>query len=106
MGQDNLFLATFSSFGPALACAAPGVGIISTVPDRNGYKRAYMEMDGTSMASPAACAALAVVLSGDAAYNALSRDGSRSQRARLVLAQNCKPFGLPVKYEGRGLPTA
>jgi len=106
MGQDNLFLATFSSFGPALACAAPGVGIVSTVPDRNGYKRAYMEMDGTSMASPAACAALAVVLSGDAAYKALPRNGSRAERARLVLAQNCKPFGLPVKYEGRGLPTA
>lgn len=105
MGQHNLFLASFSSFGPALACAAPGVGIVSTVPDRGRYKRAYMEMDGTSMASPAACAVLAVILAGDTAYAALPRDISRSKRALLELTQNCKPFGLPVKYEGRGLPT-
>jgi len=51
MGQNNLFLASFSCFGPTLACAAPGVGIVSTVPDRDGVAGAYMEMDGTSMAS-------------------------------------------------------
>jgi subtilisin len=106
MGQNNLFLAAFSCFGPTLACAAPGVGIVSTVPDRNGFSGAYMEMDGTSMASPAACGALAVILSQDAAYKALPRDISRSKRAALLLAQHCKPFGLPVKYEGRGLPIA
>lgn len=104
-GQDNLFLASFSCFGPTLACAAPGVGIVSTVPDRNGFSGAYMEMDGTSMASPAACGALAVILSQDADYNALPRDASRSKRAALLLAQHCRPFGLAVKYEGRGLPT-
>jgi subtilisin family serine protease len=105
MGQDNLFLATFSCFGPTLACAAPGVGIVSTVPNRPGFTNAYMEMDGTSMASPAACGALAVILSKDATYKSLPRDSSRSKRAALLLAQHCKPFGLPVKFEGRGLPT-
>lgn len=105
MGQDNLFLAAFSCFGPTLACAAPGVGIVSTVPDRDGVVGAYMEMDGTSMASPAACGVLAVVLSQDAAYKALPRDSSRSKRAALALSQHCKPFGLPVHFEGRGLPT-
>jgi len=105
MGQDNLFLATFSCFGPTLACAAPGVGIVSTVPNRPGFTNAYMEMDGTSMASPAACGALAVILSKDANYKSLPRDSSRSKRAALLLAQHCKPFGLPVKFEGRGLPT-
>ncbi|HEV8061402.1 MAG TPA: S8 family serine peptidase [Gemmataceae bacterium] len=104
MGQDNLFLASFSCFGPTLACAGPGVGIVSTVPDRNGFVGAYMEMDGTSMASPAACGALAVILSQDADYKALPRDASRSKRASLLLAQHCKPFGLPVKFEGRGVP--
>lgn len=84
MGQNNLFLASFSSFGPALACAAPGVGIVSTVPDRKNYKKAYMEMDGTSMASPAVCAALAVVLAKDAACAGLPRDLSRSKRATLL----------------------
>lgn len=104
MGQGNLFLAAFSCFGPTLACAAPGVGIVSTVPDREGTVGAYMEMDGTSMASPAACGALAVVLSQDEIYKALPRNASRSKRAVLALGQHCKPFGLPVKFEGRGLP--
>jgi subtilisin len=63
-----------------------------------------MEMDGTSMASPAACGALAVLLSQDSTYKALARDSSRSKRAALVLAQHCQSFGLPVKFEGRGLP--
>ncbi len=66
LAADNLFLATFSCFadGPdqALACCAPGVGIVSTVPDKGDQKGLYMEMDGTSMASPAAYGALAVIL--------------------------------------------
>jgi subtilisin family serine protease len=83
MGHDNLFLASFSCFGPTLACAGPGVGIVSTVPDRNGFVGAYMEMDGTSMASPAVCGTLTVILSQDAAYKALARDSSSSKRAAL-----------------------
>jgi len=104
MGKDNLFLAAFSCFGPTLACAAPGVGIVSTVPDTKGHKGLYMEMDGTSMASPAACGALAVILANDAKYRATPRDLSRTKRALQLLAQHCVPFGLPVKFEGRGLP--
>jgi subtilisin len=101
MGQDNFFLASFSCFGAALACAAPGVGIVSTVPDRTGFTGAYMEMDGTSMASPAACGTLAVILSQDSQYRALPRDISRSRRAAFLLAQHCRAIGLPVKFEGR-----
>jgi subtilisin family serine protease len=104
MGQKNLFLAAFSCYGPTLACAGPGIGIVSTVPNRTGVHGAYMEMDGTSMASPAVCGTLAVILAQDAAYKALPRDLSRSNAARNALAQHCVPFGLPVKYEGRGLP--
>jgi subtilisin len=104
MGTDNLFLASFSCFGPSLACAAPGVGIVSTVPDKNGFVGAYMEMDGTSMASPAACGTLAVILSRDKIYRSLARNSTRSKRASLLLAQHSKPFGLAVMFEGRGLP--
>ncbi len=106
MGHNDLFLAAFSCFGPTLACAAPGVGIVSTVPDRDGFVGAYMEMDGTSMASPAACGALAVILSRDEVHEALTPDITRSKKAASALAQHCKPFGLPVKFEGHGLPTA
>ena len=66
---------------------------------------AYMEMDGTSMSSPAACGVLAVILSQDAAYRTLPRDSSRSKKTALALAQHCKAFGLPVDFEGRGSPT-
>ncbi len=104
LGQRNLFLATFSCFGSTLACAGPGVGIVSTVPDRNGVSGAYMEMDGTSMASPGACGALAVIVSQDAHYKSLPRDRSRTNAARTLLAQHCEPCGLAVKFEGRGLP--
>lgn len=104
MGLDNFFLASFSSFGSALACAAPGVGIVSTVPERSGFRDAYMEMDGTSMASPAACGALTVILSRDPIYQSLPRDISRTQRAALLLTQHCRTLGLPVQFEGRGIP--
>jgi subtilisin len=104
MGRDNFFLASFSSFGPTLACAAPGVGIVSTVPDRPGFTDAYMEMDGTSMASPAACGVLAIILSQDPVYRSLPRDITRTRRAALLLAQHCQTLGLPVEFEGRGIP--
>jgi hypothetical protein len=105
MGRENLFLASFSCFGPTLACAAPGVGIVSTVPTRKGLADPYMEMDGTSMASPAACGALAAILSQDADYKRLPRNATRTKRAASLLAEHCKPLGLAVQFEGRGLPT-
>ena len=103
LGQQHFFLAAFSCFGPTLACIAPGVGIISTVPDRLGTTDLYMEMDGTSMASPAACGTLAVILSKDPMYKTLPRDISRTNAARTLLAQHCQPIGLAVTFEGRGL---
>jgi subtilisin family serine protease len=106
MGEHDLFLANFSRFGPALACAAPGVGIVSTVPDRAGLVGAYMEEGGTSQACAAACGVLAVILSQDPIYRGLPRDTSRVDRANLVLSQHCKPIGLPARFEGHGVPTA
>jgi hypothetical protein len=104
LGSSNLFLASFSCFGPTLACAGPGVGIISMLPDRGGASGLYMEMDGTSMASPSVCGALAAILAADPTYGILSRDTSRSTAARSALSQHCELIGLAVQYEGRGLP--
>ena len=106
MGKDNLFLATFSSNGADLDAAGPGVGIVSTVPDHNGATGLYMEMDGTSMASSAVCAALAVILSKDSSYASLPRDRSRSRAARQLLEANCVSLGLSRSFQGFGLPVA
>ena len=105
IGKNNLFLAAFSCYGPTLACAGPGVGIVSTVPARPPAAPApYMEMDGTSMASPAACGALAVILSQDAQYKSLPRDKPRAKRARTLLANHCQTIGLDDQYQGKGVP--
>lgn len=99
----NLFLANFSSFGAEITCTAPGVGIISTVPERFGLTTPYAAMDGTSMASPAACGALAALLSRSAAYQALTGT-ARAEEARAILAANCQSIGLAAGFQGRGIP--
>jgi len=104
MGKDNLFLATFSSNGDGLDACGAGVGIVSTVPDHAGGKDLYMEMDGTSMASPAVCATLAAVLSKDPDFAELPRDRSRSQAARGLLEDNCVSLGLSRAFQGLGMP--
>jgi hypothetical protein len=102
-GSDNFFFASFSSYGSQVACAGPGVGIISTVPDAGGAVGSYMVMDGTSMASPSVCAALAVQLSRDEQYKALPRDISRTNAARALLVAHCWSLGLAGEYQGHGL---
>jgi subtilisin len=104
LGKNNLFLATFSSNGDGLVACGPGVGVVSTVPDRNGATDLYMEMDGTSMASPGVCATLAAILSRNANYATLNRDASRSRAARQLLEASCESLGLARGFQGLGLP--
>lgn len=103
-GSARMFLANFSCFGPEIDCCAPGVGIISTVPERPGLTMPYSSMDGTSMASPAACGALAVLLSATPDYQNLPRDVSRAEKARALLKANCQDVGMEVRFQGRGIP--
>ena len=103
-GLDGLYHANFSCFGSQVNGAAPGVGIVSTVPERFGLQSPYAPMDGTSMASPGACAALAVVLSTDKAYRSMPRDGARAERARTRFQSSCRNIGLDPQYQGWGMP--
>jgi subtilisin len=103
-GSDHLYLANFSCFGPEIDGCAPGVGIISTVPERPGLTTPYASMDGTSMASPAGCGALAAILSATPDYQGLPRDVSRAERARALLKANCRDVGMEARFQGRGIP--
>ena len=103
-GSRNLFVANFCSNGNQVRCAAPGVGIISTVPNRFSAEILHAALDGTSMACPATTGALAVLLSRDAAYRVLPRDRSRSDAARRILTAALRDVSLPPTYAGRGIP--
>jgi subtilisin family serine protease len=102
--RGSLYLANFSSFGPEIDCVAPGVGIIATVPERYSLEAPYAPMDGTSMASPAACGALVVMLSRDNDYHRTPRDQTRAEMARAILHRCCRDLGLPNEYQGYGVP--
>ena len=97
-GSRNLFLAEFSNFGSQVDCAAPGVGIISTVPERFDLVQPYAVMDGTSMASPAACGALAALLADSPAYPGVDRIGAggiRTGDPRKQYAEHRARGGVP-----------
>ncbi len=104
IGDHNLFHANFSCFGPEISGAAPGVGIISTVPERHGLERPYGVMDGTSMASPIACGALAAALAGDKEYKNLPRNSLRTEHARRKFDDICRSIGLDSVFQGSGMP--
>ncbi len=103
-GVPPWFLANFSCYGSGLDCAAPGVGIISTVPVGGNPRGGYAGMDGTSQASPLACGTLAALLSADAPYRAMAPTVARAALARQILVASLKSFGLGVQYEAGGVP--
>ncbi len=100
---NGLFAASFINLGPQVSCTGPGVAIVSTVPGKAADDPAYAAMSGTSMASPAVCAALAAVLAKDEQYQKLPRDVSRAQYAWTVLARGLRQLGLNSQYQGYGL---
>ena len=103
-GIENLFHASFSCFGEGLDISAPGVGLLATVTERGGLQAPFGVMDGTSMASPAACGALAALLAGSTAYKALPRDATRAVQARKILQDNLRFIGMTALYQGGGMP--
>jgi subtilisin len=104
MAKNNLYLAKFSCFGSSINGAAPGVGIISTVPDLLENKKSYASMDGTSMAAPIVSGIAAIKLSRHPTYKDMPRTMIRSQIALQALRESCVDIGLDHKYAGAGTP--
>ncbi len=101
--HNGLFLTKFSNIGSQVTVASPGNGIISTVPTTEFDSAPYTPLDGTSMASPIAVGALAVLLSNSERYRGLERGVDRSNFAIGALIQAAKNIGLQAKYQGHGL---
>ena len=102
-GAGDLFLAEFSNFGNQVDCTAPGVGIIATVPERFDLVTPYAVMDGTSMASPVACGALAALLAASPTYQSLT-GSARAEAARAILRNSAQSIGLATAFQGAGMP--
>lgn len=95
-GDD--FIAAFSNFGPEVTVAAPGVGIVSTVPGGFGV------MSGTSMACPAVAGVTARLLSRSNAVRQMPRDSARANAIQQLLLRSTQSLGFPRDYEGFGVP--
>lgn len=100
-GNNKRFIAAFSNIGQEIDLTGPGVGIVSTVPDRG-----YAVMSGTSMACPAVTGRIAAMLSQKTELLGATRDDKRT-RAIMKLAfdgAKLQGFGLnDAHFEGQGL---
>jgi subtilisin family serine protease len=98
-----LYVASFSNNGAGVTCAAPGAGIISTVPAHGVVAAPYADLSGTSMATPMVSACLASILSHDQTYLSLPRGPERTRRASAVLLSTLQPLALSPLLVGHGL---
>lgn len=100
-GNNKRFIAAFSNIGPEIDLTGPGVGIVSTVPDRG-----YAVMSGTSMACPAVTGRVAVKLSQNPAVLGAARDDKRTRAIMKLAFDTAKLQGFgpnDAHFEGQGL---
>jgi hypothetical protein len=100
-GINGLFVANFTSSGPQIRVAAPGVGVISAVPGGG-----FAALDGTNIAAPHITGLLALVAAHHPAFNHPSapRNAARVDRLFQVVTRAAVPIGIDPQYAGAGLP--
>jgi hypothetical protein len=102
--QNGYFSAAFTCYGPEVDVCAPGVAILSTVPERG-----YAVWDGTSMATPQVTGLAALIL----AHHPDFRDGYRGRNSQRVdrlfdiIRSSCDQLDFgDLNRTGAGLPNA
>ncbi len=91
-------LASFSQYGPSIEVTAPGVNVLSTVPNDIGQPVQYQELSGTSMACPAAVGVAALGLAADPSLS--------PEALRQLLKDTARDIGLSQEHQGSGLVDA
>lgn len=109
VARDQIFSPTFSCFGPQIAVSAPGVAIISTVP--NG---GFDAQSGTSMAAPHVTGLAALVLAHHPIFQSTLKERNTQRVAGLyglIRAMCPAPGSTPYQQDlaperaGAGIPT-
>ena len=97
--DPNEFIAAFSNVGTKIDVTAPGVGVLSTLPNNK-----FGPNSGTSMAAPVVAGATACLLSRHPAIYAMPRDRARSDAIERILLMSCNRRGFGQVSEGYGMP--
>ncbi len=95
---DGVFSPTFTCHGPEIDVAAPGVGIVSTVPG------GFDPQSGTSMAAPHVCGMAALMLAHHAGLNGMAKDLNRVAQLFGLIRTACHSLPLDSERMGSGVP--
>jgi len=104
-GAGGTFFPSFNDRGTQISIMAPGCGIISTVPTQ-GTSAAYLDMAGTSMATPMAVGTVSRLLAQDQAFNEMPRNLERATYIYRELLSLGVSVGLATNCQGNGLVRA
>jgi hypothetical protein len=96
--EDGWFLAAFSNRGQQVDLAGPGLGIISSVPGDF-----FAVFDGTSMACPAVCGAIARRLASSPEILKMQRNAARADAIVQMAYKAAQDLKLPAESQGLGL---